>query len=455
MNKIKLRLGAPSEKQALFLADTHRNVGFGGARGGGKSHAVRMKAQLLCAAHGGIRVCIVRRTYPELLGNHISVLRREIPPEAARYVDREKAFHWINGSLLAFRCCDSERALDRWQGAQYDVIFFDEAGLIPWPWLERMAACCRGANDFPKRCYYTFNPGGISHEALRRLFIRRQFRPEEDPGDYAFIRSLVTDNPALMVKDPDYRKRLERLPAPLRRAWLEGDFDAFEGQVFQEFRDDPSHYIDRLWTHVIEPFEIPGSWRRFRSFDFGYAKPFSVGWWAMDFDGRLYRILELYGCTGTANEGVRWTPDRIFQTIAETEREHRWLRGQQILGVADPSIWDASRGESVNDCAIRHGVFWTPGDNARIPGWMQLHRRLAFDGEGLPGLYVFRNCSAFIRTVPALVFDRHRPEDVDTAAEDHVADETRYLCMARPIRPEREPAPVPLPEDPLQLLPRR
>ena len=173
----------------------------------------------------------------------------------------------------------------------------------------------------------------------------------------------------------------------------------------------------------------------FRSYDFGYGRPFSCAWWAVDYDGVLYRVLELYGCTGTPNEGLRWTPEKQFAEIARIEREHPWLRSRRITGVADPSIWDGSRGESVAETAARHGIAFVPGENERIPGWMQCHYRLQFDAEGYPRMYVFDSCAAFLRTVPLMQFSKSCPEDLDTAMEDHVCDEWRYACMSRPVTP--------------------
>ena len=149
----------------------------------------------------------------------------------------------------------------------------------------------------------------------------------------------------------------------------------------------------------------------------------------------VYRILELYGCTKTPNEGVKWTPPQVFAEIHRIETEHRWLQGKKIIGIADPAIWDAETGESIADVAARHQVFFSPGDHKRIPGWMQIHYRFAFDDNGFPMMYVFSNCKAFIRTIPILMYDEHKPEDLDTEGEDHVADEARYFCMARPIKP--------------------
>jgi hypothetical protein len=158
-------------------------------------------------------------------------------------------------------------------------------------------------------------------------------------------------------------------------------------------------------------------------------------WFAVDYDGVVYHILELYGCTKTPNEGVKWTPPQVFSEIHRIEAEHHWLKGKKIQGIADPAIWDAETGESLADTAAKHQVFFTPGDNKRIPGWMQCHYRLAFDENGFPMFYVFSNCKSFIRTIPSLQYDEHKPEDVDTDGEDHIADAWRYFLMSRPIKP--------------------
>ncbi len=239
-----------------------------------------------------------------------------------------------------------------------------------------------------------------------------------------------------MKYQPDYVAQLETLDPKHRAAWLDGDWDIFEGQFFEEFRDVPEHYADRLWTHVIDPFEVPREWQIYRSYDFGYGKPFDVSWWAIDYDGRAYLILQLYGAS-SPNVGLKWTPDRQFEKIAQIESTHRWLRGKQIYGVADPSIWDASRGEAIVDTADRHFVSFEPGDNKRIPGWMQFHYRLQFDEHGFSRCYIFSTCKAFIRTIPLMIYDEHHPEDLDTDLEDHVADECRYAFMSRPVTPLR------------------
>lgn len=453
--EIKLIMPKPNAKQTQALREEHRYVGYGGARGGGKSWFVRWKAVLLCFQYPGIKVLITRRTYKELYNNHIAPLTALLN-KVARFDKTEKIFFFPNGSTITFGYCASDTDLGRYQGAEYDVWFADEAGQFQESWLTAIDACVRGTNGFPKRTYYTLNPGGPSHGYFKRLFIDRRFTDREYPEDYAFIQALCTDNQALMEQQPEYLRALEKLPPKLRQAWLEGRWDIFEGQFFEELRLQPDGALcaqagitqeeavkQHRFTHVIPAFDLNAGerrgWRIMRSYDFGYNKPFSLGYWAVDYDGVLYRILELYGCTDNPNEGVRWPPEEQFRQMRELESQHPWLRGREIVdSVADPAIWDASRGESIADTAARFGIYFTPGDNQRIPGWMQVHYRLQFDAEGYAQMYIFENCKAFIRTMPLMMYAQNKPEDLDTRLEDHVADEVRYMCMSRPIRPVRE-----------------
>lgn len=446
----EVKMPRPNPRQMLFMKAKNKYVIFGGARGGGKSWAVRWKAVLMCLKYAGIRVMIMRRSYPELLENHIKPLRGLLH-EIAKYNGTEHEFRFCNGSTIKFMYCERDGDLDRIQGHEYDVIAIDEATQMSEYQIKTIGACLRGTNSFPKRMYMTCNPGGQGHQYIKRLKEGR-FKDKEKPDDYVFIQSLVTDNEALMRMNPDYVQQLEALPPKLRDAWLYGNWDIYEGQFFEEFVDDPSHYLDKKYTHVIEPFEPPRGWKIYRSFDWGYAKPFSCAWWAVDYDGVFYRILELYGCrkdrdgTDIPNEGVKWIDDKIFSEIARMEREHPWLAGKKIMGVADPSIWAGEEnGISRNDVAQKYRVYFDKGNNDRIPGWMQCHYRLAFDENGYPMMYVFKNCQAFIRTIPLLCYDEHAAEDLDSSMEDHVADEWRYFCMTDPIKPRvHNAAPVPV-----------
>ena len=465
----KIDLSQISDKQYAFLSSDKKHVGFGGARGGGKSWSVRTKAKILAVSYEGIKILIVRRTFPELVNNHINQLIDELHG-IAKYNKTEKVFTFPNGSTIKFGYCNNDKDLDQYQGAEYDVIFLDEATQLQEMWIKKITACVRGVNSFPKRIYYTCNPGGASHGYFKRLFIDKQYESGEDPAEYAFIQALVTDNKALMASQPDYIKQLEALPPKLKEAWLHGRWDIFEGQFFEDFRTTPDiqkcveagiteeeALKQRRWTHVIEPFDLNKGdcrgWNIMRSYDFGYNKPFSLGYWAVDYDGVLYRIMEMYGCTQTPDEGVKWSPDEQFKRISDFERQHPWLKDRKIVdSVADPAIWDSSRGISIAETAEKYGIYFSPGDNQRIPGWMQVHYRLQFDQNGYARMYVFNNCKAFIRTMPLMMYSETHPEDLDTKLEDHCPDEVRYMCMSRPISPIIPVEHKPIISDPLNQL---
>lgn len=453
----------PTPKQAMYHTSTADELLYGGAAGGGKSKATVMEALQLCLEHPGAWAYCFRKTYPELKDTLIKEAQMSYPDAVGRYNQGDHTYHLNNGSKICFRYCRNMADAIKYQGAEMHFLFIDELTHFPkevYDFLKTRVRAARSLNIKPKvRC--TSNPGGIGHGWVKAYFIdaMEPFKTHKktiysptlkkvQEKRLQYIPAYATDNPHLTE---DYIFELEQKPEALRKALLEGCWDTFDGQVFTEWRDDSQHYQDRRRTHVIEPFEIPDSWRLFRSFDFGYARPFSCGWWAIDYDGRLYRIMELYGSNGEPNVGVKWEPNKIFQKIKEIEDNHRWLKGKHIIGVADPSIWDASRGESIAAMAERQRVYFEKGDNERIPGKMQLHYRLAFDDGGLPMLYSFNTCKAFNRTFPTLVYDSTNVEDIDSGCEDHAYDEARYLCMLNPIAPRRAKKSTAILDDPLNM----
>lgn len=452
---IKLVLPPPQPKQQLFMRDRHKYVIYGGSRGGGKSFAVDEKAILVASKYPGIVQTILRRTFPELRDNHVEPMKKllkcGIPGKAAAtYKGDDKEMIFPNGSRIRFRFCDTEKALGKIQGQETQILYVDEATNIPEEWLKKLYACVRGGDStWPRRIYLTCNPGGISHSYIKRL-MEGHFIDGEDPSEYNFIQASLFDNKILMKNDPTYQKQLEALPPKLREAWLYGRWDVFEGSYFEEFRQSPD--IEKCheagietedaarmhrWTHVIEPFDIPADWNIERSYDFGYGKPFSVAWWAISPDDVAYRILELYGCTKTPNEGIKWSPSQQMEKIAEIEREHPWLKGKRIRGVADPAIWEGSHGISIAEEADKRGIWFEKGNNDRIAGWMQVRERMKFDENGFAKLYFFNNCKAIIRCMPLMMFDEHKVEDLDTTLEDHacLVGETQVLTKDgyRPI----------------------
>lgn len=439
-------------RQAAFLRRREYEALYGGAAGGGKSDALVIEA--LRQAHiPHYKGLILRKTYPqlsELIDKSLSYYPRII--RGAKYNAGSHTWRFPCGAKIVFGSMQHAKDRTRYQGQAYDYIAFDE--LTHFTWQEYSYLMSRNRPNGPgTRCYIrsSANPGGIGHGWVKERFITAG-RPMEtiwdevrwrEPGGVehvsrqsrVFVPASVFDNQKLLENDPMYVQRLASLPKAERDALLYGDWDTFSGQVFTEWRDDPCHYGDRTNTHVIDPFRIPDSWVIWRSFDWGYSRPFSVGWYAVDHDRRLYRIRELYGCTGDPNTGVQWEPSRVAAAIKEVEGSDPNLKGKRILGVGDPAIWASQGTESIGALMERERVYFEKGENARLDGKMQVHHRLAFDGDGVPMLYVFSTCRHFLRTIPALVYDERDVEDVDTDGEDHIYDELRYVCMKNPISP--------------------
>lgn len=438
----------PTRKQMLFLQMQKKHCGYGGARGGGKSWVVRIKACLLANRYGrpdkwseGIKICIVRKTLEDVRKNHIVPLKSMLFG-LAKFNQTERTFYFPNGATIHFEYYAKAADVEHFQGVEYDVIFIEEATQFEEEWLKQIAASCRGANNFPHRIYYTCNPGGPGHAYIKRIFIDRIYKGNEIADDYEFVQAKVTDNRILMEMDPDYIKFLENLPPKTRAAWLEGSWEIYSGQYFSELINDPDHYQDRLWTHVIDPVPIRRHWTIYRGLDWGYFRPFSVGWFAIseEDDGIMYHFKELYGVQKSGNEslpneGVQWPPEKLFKTIWEIEHTDPDLKGREIIGIADPAIFQSQTGTSIADTAMQCGVYFRPGDNTRLPGWMQCRYRLQFNEFGVPRFYVFNTCHEFLRTITTLQHDERNVEDVNSLNEDHIADMWRYVAMSNIIKP--------------------
>lgn len=463
-------LWKPQPKQIEFMQRPEYECFYGGAAGGGKSDSLVMEA--LRQVHiPNYRGLIVRKTYPqlsELIDKSMTFYTQAFP--GAKYNQSRHVWSFPSGAKIYFGSLHHAKDKIQYQGKQYDFIGFDELTHFTWEEYSYLFSRNR-ANGAGTRVYMraTGNPGGIGHGWVKSRFITaappkttiwEEYDIQAPDGksikmkrNRIFIPSSVFDNPALLRNNPEYLATMAMMSEAEKKALLYGDWDCFTGQVFAEWRDDPAGYKTGRYSHVIEPFEIPAHWKIVRGFDFGFSRPFSVGWYAVDEKGVLYRIAEYYGCTGTPNEGVKLNPKEIAAGIREIEETHELLKGKKILGVADPSIFEKSRGESIAEQMEGHPFYitWDKGDNTRLPGKMQFHYRLAFDEDGRSMFYCFNTCKHFIRTIPNLVYDETKVEDIDTDGEDHIYDECRYVFMTRPITPRKTtPKLVPL-EDPLDL----
>ena len=437
----------PTKKQLMFHRSAADIILYGGAAGGGKSAACVMDAFLRCLKHPGTHAYLFRRSYPELKDTLILEANRRIPRSIGRYKTGSHDMVLKNGSVLHFRHCLRENDKYNYSGAEMHWLYIDELTSFPKSTFDFLRTRCRAKELLGirpiVRC--TSNPGGVGHAWVKTMFVDSakyyemhemevfsEVLNETQTRRIQYIPAYATDNPHITK---DYIFELEQKPDALRRALLNGDWDAFEGQAFPEFADKPEGYLNGVQTHVIEPFEIPNWWPRMRSFDHGYSRPFSVGWWATGPDGRLYRYKEWYGCVpGESDVGLKLDPTEIARGIYEREAEER-AQGINVLGVCDPSLDDRSRGISVMDSMAQEGVYFVKGDNQRLAGKMQVHYRLRFRADGKPMMYVFKGCKDFIRLFPTLSYDEIRVEDVNSKSEDHIYDEMRYRLMEAPITP--------------------
>ena len=418
-------------------------VVYGGARGGGKTDAAlgdfAYHARDWGAAARGL---LVRRTRVALEPT-IARAQAIFAPEGAAWAASKSAFLWPSGAVLYFRYLDRDSDADGYQGHDYSRVYVEELTQFPFPGpVDKLKATLRSAAGVACRFRATCNPGGPGHNWVKARYIDpgpRQIitEPFTSPFDGStvtlartFIPARLTDNPRLLKRDPLYVARLQQTgSAALVKAWLEGDWNLVEGAFFDRWSS----------RNIVAPFEIPRFWTRFRSFDWGYAAPFSVGWWAVVSDdlataegvflprGALVRYREWYGSNGKAGEGLRMSAEEVARGIKAREA------GETVgFGVADPSIFREDVGPSIGARMRRAGVGFQPADNTRLSGWDQLRARIAGEDLG-PMLVVFDTCRDFIRTVPVLQHDPTRLEDLAPHAEDHIADEARYACLSRPL----------------------
>lgn len=404
-------------------------VGYGGARGGGKTDGVLGKFGVLAETLGeGFNGVFFRRELPQA-DDLIERAKQIYLPLGVGYNDQKKQFTFAGGGRLRFRPLASNADAEKYQGQNLSHAAVEEAGNYPTPEpIYKLFGALRGGSV---QLILTFNPGGSGHHWLKEKFIKPSPKGWKilkwDLGngrtvDYIYIPSRVQDNPILLEKDPQYIDRLHMVGSPeLVRAWLDGDFEIHEGSYFPEFSA----------KHIVEPFTVPKHWPKYLGFDWGYRSPFAAVWGAIS-SGKSEEGREM-----TIPKGAiviyRELWGRQIDNVEQAERIASLSVGEDVHAVADPSIFTTQGGPSINDqfnkvfAKFKHPSF-RAADNDRISGWSQIRQRLQ---SSPPMLYFFSTCPYLLESVPALQLDPRNPEDADSTGDDHAADALRYLCKER------------------------
>ncbi|MBQ8896023.1 MAG: phage terminase large subunit [Clostridia bacterium] len=416
----------PNEKQQAFFESKAKYTAYGGARGGGKSWAMRMKLILLALNYDGIQILLLRRTLAELRENHLLPMTKLLKGIAA-YISGEKEFRFPNGSRIKLGYCESVNDVLQFQGQAYEVIGLEEATHFTEFQFQALTESNRLSGNMTKkfspRMYFTCNPGGVGHGWVKRLFIDKSFRGSEKAENYLFIKSLVFDNKYITENNPEYIETLLNLPETRRRAMLYGDWDAFEGAFFPEF--DRERHIVRGDTPLPENAVL------FRALDYGLDMTACL-WCACARNGDIYIYRELTEKNLLLSEAAK----KILQA---TEK------GEQIrYTVASPDLWNRRQesGKSGFDIMTQSGLFrLVKADNARIAGWRIVREYLKsgklYNGE--PRLFIYESCVDLIRSLPQLRFDEHVREDASSSPHEitHTPEALRYALMSR--RPKSPP----------------
>ena len=451
----------PQVQQAKFITCPADDVGFGGARGGGKSDGLigdHINHSNLYGQHA-IGLCI-RRQRTELL-ELMERFKQVCTPLGFKWYEQDKVLKSPQGGRLRFSYLESDGDADAYQGHSYTRVYVEEAGTFPneAP-VNKLMATLRSGNGVPCQLKATTNPGGPGHQWVKARYnlsgrpttpiiqhyeFINPFTKRKIPKVRVFIPSKVVDNKYL---GDDYVANLYQTGSEqLVDAWVHGDWDVIQGAFFDCWNYE---------RHVLTPFEIPAHWLRFRSGDWGSAKPASIGWWAVagdDFDngrgrivprGALVRYREWYVASGP-NTGLKLTAEQVALGILEREPpEERALIKYSVL---DPAAFANDGGPSIAErmaTETKGKISWVRADNKRVSrkgamgGWDQMRQRLVGDEQGRPMAYCFNTCKDSIRTIPALQHDPDNPEDLDTDGEDHAGDEWRYACMSRPWIPKQK-----------------
>lgn len=424
-------------KQLEFCQSKEKYTLYGGARAGGKSFVVRIKAIDLCLKYNGIKVLLLRKTLPDLKKNHVDQLMILLKSKSKNWIatfnQTDNVFTFRNGSKIILGYCDTDADVIHYQGLEYQAIFMDEATHFTKTQFDGFTACMRIDNimnaeflakypNFKPRMYLTANPGGVGHTWVKRLFIDRKYINKEKPEDYKFIQALVYDNEFMMNQNRDYVDQLENLPPKVRQAMLYGDWNVFEGQFFEEF-DESIH------TYNPKDIKVEQSWRIYRARDYGLDKT-ACYWIARDSDGTSYVFRELW----ESNLSVSASGNKINQMTKPNENIY--------LDIVPPDLWNrqSQTGKSAVDILVKEcNQYPTKANNDREIGWLMVKEMLQLNPvTGKPFLIISQDCPHLIESLKMIQHDENKPNDCAKEPHEitHSADAIRYYCTSWTFAPD-------------------
>jgi PBSX family phage terminase large subunit len=432
-------------KQEAFLTCPAYEILYGGAAGGGKSDALIGKAIEHCLRFKNAHVLILRRTFGELEKSLI-LRAHEILSGHARWQGQEKRYHFDQtNSFLEFGHCQHEHDVFQYKSAEYSLILIDEVTQFTQLMVDVLKTRNRSSKGVPCQMAYATNPGEVGHGWVKERFMGEtapqsgvlkeplKIYTDTDGMTSCFIPSTLDDNVVLTANDPNYGKRLEALKNTdpgLYQAMRWGNWEVFAGQFFTTWNRA---------AHVVEPFKITNEFKIYISLDWGYAKPLACHWWAVEPSGRhVYCIREYYVTKKDSPTAAREIHEINIQMFGPN-----YISLGRVYGMfVDPSIFAIDNGKAIAedfhselselvDDGRKRGLLIIPADNERIPGWSVFRNMLAIQPDGKPFCQWFSTCHNAIRTIPWMVHDKNRPEDLDTDGEDHACDSARYFFIMR------------------------
>lgn len=427
----------PNEKQKLFHSCPAEEVVYGGAKGGGKSCALVMEALAYALEYPGADVYLFRETYDELEANLIKEWRQKVPQELYTYNETKHVAKLYNNSTVYFRFVKNRADAEKYNGRSIDWIGVDELTKHDEETIQILLSCMRSPKGYPPRFRGTCNPGGRGHIWVKKRYIQSTAYGKKiaiDPvtrNRIAYIPANVYDNPVLMANDPAYVRRLENLPPAKRKAYLMGDWDAYEGQAFEEWNPE---------IHVVTPFIIPEWWYRWRSVDNGYSDPFAWYWFAVDPDGIIYIYREFTRDYDDPKLAYSEQAKRVVE-LTGNERIMFTAVGHEAFGThplsGGKTIVDHYREGGIADCIkvnpdrkLRKAVW----HEYLKPFWDENRKRM------IARVQIFSTCKKLIETLPQLSEDEKDPEKVEETDYDHWYDGAGFGLIA--WHSKRSPSPT-------------